>query len=55
MQNKEEYIIIKKNKTTNAERIKKWKSLHREKYLEDKQKYNTWVKYRKIYFNILLE
>ena len=55
MQNKEESIIIKKNKTTNAERIKKWKSLHRAKYLKDKEKYNTWVKYRKIYLNTLLE
>jgi len=55
MQNKEESIIIKKNKTTNAERNKKWKALHRAKYLKDKEKYNTWVKYRKIYLNILLE
>ena len=38
-------IIITKNKTTNAERIKKWKLLHREKYLLNKQKFNTWNKY----------
>ena len=46
---------ITKVKTTNAERVKKWKQLHREKYLEDKQKLNNWNKYKKIYMNILLE
>ena len=46
---------IIKVKTTNAERVKKWKQLHREKYLEDKQKLNNWNKYKKIYMNILLE
>ena len=46
---------IKKIKTTNAERIKKWKVLHREKYLKDKQRLNTWNKYKKIYMNILLD
>ena len=46
---------IIKIKTTNAERVKKWKQLHREKYLEDKQKLNNWNKYKKIYMNILLE
>ena len=40
MQNKEESIIIKKNKTTNAERIKKWKALHLAKYLKDKKNIN---------------
>ena len=44
-----------KVKMTNAERVKKWKLLHREKYLEDKQKLNNWNKYKKIYLNILLE
>ena len=44
-----------KVKMTNAERVKKWKQLHREKYLEDKQKLNNWNKYKKIYLNILLE
>ena len=42
-----------KRKTTNAERIKKWKSLHRQ--LEDNTKYNLWRKYKKIYLNILLD
>ena len=54
MENNKEQIIVKKLKTTNAERIKKWKLLHREKYLYDKQKLNTWNKYKKIYLNILL-
>ena len=54
MDNNTEEIIIKR-KTANAERIKKWKLLHREKYLYDKQKLNTWNKYKKIYLNILLE
>ena len=54
MENNNEQIIVKKLKTTNAERIKKWKLLHREKYLHDKQKLNTWNKYKKIYLNILL-
>jgi len=44
-----------KSKTTNAERVKKWKELHRDQYLKDKQKLNTWNKYKKIYLNILLE
>ena len=38
----EEVKMAGKPKTTNAERIKKWKLLHREKYLHDKQKLNTW-------------
>ena len=46
---------IIKTKTTNAERIKKWKLLHREKYLKDKKKLNEWNKYKKIYLQILLE
>ena len=54
MENITEQIIVKKLKTTNAERVKKWKLLHREKYLHDKQKLNTWNKYKKIYLNILL-
>ena len=44
-----------KVKTTNYERVKKWKVNHREKYLKDKIKLNTWNKYKKIYLNILLE
>ena len=47
--------LIIKVKTTNAERVKKWKQLHREKYLAEKQKLNNWNKYKKIYMNILLE
>ena len=54
MENNKEQIIVKKLKTTNTERIKKWKLSHREKYLYDKQKLNTWNKYKKIYLNILL-
>ena len=54
MENNTEEIVVIKKKTTNAERIKKWKLLHREKYLYDKQKLNTWNKYKKIYLNILL-
>ena len=54
MENNKEQLIVKKLKTTNAERIKKQKLLHREKYLYDKQKLNTWNKYKKIYLNILL-
>jgi len=46
---------VKKIKTTNAERIKKWKLLHREEYLKAKQKLNIWNKYKKIYMNILLD
>ena len=46
----------KKNiKKTNAENTKKWKILHRKKYLIDKNKLNFWNKFKKIYFNILLE
>ena len=44
-----------RRKTTNAERIKKWKSLHRKQYLDDNTKYNLWRKYKKIYLNILLD
>ena len=54
MENNTEEIIVTKKKNTNAERIKKWKLLHRKKYLYDKQKLNTWNKYKKIYLNILL-
>ena len=46
---------IVKVKTTNAERVKKWKLNNREKYLKDKTKLNNWNKYKKIYLNILLE
>ena len=37
-------IKIKIIKKTNAENIKKWKILHREKYLCDKNKLNIWNK-----------
>jgi hypothetical protein len=49
-----ENVIVKVN-TTNAERVRKWKLNHREKYLYDKKKLNTWNKYKKVYLNILLE
>ena len=49
-----EIVIVKVN-STNAERVKKWKLNHREKYLKDKAKLNTWNKYKKVYLNILLE
>ena len=54
MENNNEILKVKVN-STNAERIKKWKLNHREKYLLDKKKLNTWYKYKKIYLNILLE
>jgi hypothetical protein len=41
--------------TTNAERIRKWKLLNREKYLQDCIKQNVWKKYKTIYLNILLD
>jgi hypothetical protein len=41
--------------TTNAERLRKYKELHREKYLKDCIKQNTWKKYKTIYLNILLD
>lgn len=40
---------------TNYEYKKIWNDRHREKYLEDKHKLYIWNKYKKIYFNILLE
>ena len=43
--------LIIKIKTTNAERVKKWKQLHREKYLAEKQKLNNWNKYKNIQIN----
>ena len=55
MENNIEEIVVIKKKTTNAKRIKKWKLLHREKYLEDKHKLYIWNKFKKIYMNILLE
>ena len=41
--------------TTNAERLRKYKELHREKYLKDCIKQNPWKKYKTIYLNILLD
>ena len=40
---------------TNYEYKKKWNDLHREQYLKDKQRLNTWNKYKKIYLDILLD
>ena len=40
---------------TNYEYGKKWKQLHREKYLLEKHKLYIWNKFKKIYLNILLE
>jgi hypothetical protein len=41
--------------TTNAERLRKYKILNREKYLQDCNKQNMWKKYKFIYLNILLD
>ena len=41
--------------TTNAERLRKYKLLNREKYLQDCTKQNMWKKYKMIYLNILLD
>jgi len=41
--------------TANAERLRKYKLLNREKYLQDCMKQNMWKKYKMIYLNILLD